>query len=310
MSDSQGPKRKRALLLELFLVLVVVVLVVSVLLPMLQPARELRMITSVGRPGAPSAGAYGLAGDQTGPDKTGEAALPEPPAGLKLIYTAEMRVAIEKDLAEAFPAKLAERVKDCGGYVSESLSWRQAGEKPAGRITIRVPSDKLNELMDWIGSGATVLYRKLAVQDITDQYVDMEVRLANLQAIEVRLKDLLNKAAGKLDEVLKVELEMQRVRGEIEQLQGRKRLWDHQVAFSTLTVSYEVGGVYRGGRVPTESFAARARAALAASLDVFRVAMGVAALGAIYAWPWLVLLLVVLVIVWLARRVVCRKTPG
>lgn len=55
------------------------------------------------------------------------------------------------------------------------------------------------------------------------EYVDIEARIANLKRLEDRYVTLLKEQTGKLEDVLKVEQELARVRGEIEQAEGRRR---------------------------------------------------------------------------------------
>lgn len=226
---------------------------------------------------------------------------------LKLIYDASISVAVDKGLADGFPAKLAEKVQASGGYVSQMDSTREVGEHPGGRITVRIPAAKLKELMDWIGATATVMGCRMTVQDITERYVDLEARLTNLLAGETRLKELLTNATGKLDEVLKVEQEIRRIRQEIEQLQGRKRLWDNQIAFSTLAVEYQFPEVYRARKPAPQTFGERAREALGDSWEAFTDALAAMVILGIYVLPWLPVVVVLVAAGYFLRRWAHRK---
>ena len=62
-------------------------------------------------------------------------------------------------------------------------------------------------------------------------------RIKNKQVEEQRLQDLLKKATGKLSEILQVEKELSRVRGEIEQLQGRIRVLANLSSLTTITLT-------------------------------------------------------------------------
>ncbi|HUT59477.1 MAG TPA: DUF4349 domain-containing protein [Phycisphaerae bacterium] len=229
------------------------------------------------------------------------------PRDLKLVYSAQMSVSVEKKAADEFPAMLGEKVEALGGYVSGASSWRRTGQQPGGRITVRVPSARLSEVMDWIRAMATVLASDLKVEDITEQYVDLEARLGNLLAGEARLKELLAKEAGKLEELLKVEQEIRRVRQEIEQLQGRKRLWDSQTAFSTLTIEYEVATIYRTQELQAQTFGQQVRVALHNSWRAFTEAMAAVAIGCLYALPWLVVLVILVIVGCLWHRRSSRR---
>ena len=252
------------------------------------------------------AGMLASASDSAGTD-TGETATAAP--GLKLIYDAGMSVAVDKEMADTFPAKLAGKAEASGGYVSQRISSRRTGWQPSGQVIVRVPAARLRELMDWIAASVTVLESRLAAQEITEQYVDLEARLANLLAGEVRLKELLTKGSGKLEDVLKVEQEIRRVRQEIDQLQGKKRLWDSQIAFSTLPVDYQLAGIYRVEPPPTQTFGQRVNLSLGDSWQAFTDALGAMVIAGIYALPWLPLP-VLLIAVCLWRRRANRKNKA
>ena len=74
-------------------------------------------------------------------------------------------------------------------------------------------------------------------EEVTQQYVDLQARLANGKHTEQRLTEILRTRTGKLQDVLKVELEIDRVRGEIEQMQAEKKEPSKRVAFATLNTT-------------------------------------------------------------------------
>ena len=74
-------------------------------------------------------------------------------------------------------------------------------------------------------------------QDVTEQYYDIEARIKNKKAEEKTITKILEERTGKLEEVLKVEVELSRVRGEIEQLEGKIRVLENLSALATLTVN-------------------------------------------------------------------------
>jgi hypothetical protein len=74
-------------------------------------------------------------------------------------------------------------------------------------------------------------------QDVTSQYVDLQARLGNARNTEKRLTDLLNQRTGKLSDVLQVEQELDRVRGEIEQMEAQRKTMANQVTFATLSLT-------------------------------------------------------------------------
>ena len=85
-----------------------------------------------------------------------------------------------------------------------------------------------------------MLHRDIQAQDVTDEFVDTEIRIKNARAMQVRLKVLLEKANVK--EALEIEKEMRRVTEEIELLEGKLKLLKDKIAFSTITVAFEARG--------------------------------------------------------------------
>jgi hypothetical protein len=76
------------------------------------------------------------------------------------------------------------------------------------------------------------------VRDVTEQYADLEIRLKNAEAVRQRLEALLAKA-GKVEDALAVERELERITQAIEQMKGRLRLLSELVAFSTITANFQ-----------------------------------------------------------------------
>jgi hypothetical protein len=74
-------------------------------------------------------------------------------------------------------------------------------------------------------------------QDVTSQYVDLQARLSNARTTEQRLTDMLRQRTGKLSDVLEVEQEIDRVRGEIEQMEAERKTMSNQVSFATLNAT-------------------------------------------------------------------------
>ena len=74
-------------------------------------------------------------------------------------------------------------------------------------------------------------------QDVTEQYYDIEARIKNKKIEEQTLNKILQERSGKLEDVLKIEIELSRVRGEIEQLEGKIRVLENLSSLATLTLN-------------------------------------------------------------------------
>ncbi len=141
-------------------------------------------------------------------------------------------VTLETDDEDDFePAirKLAELAKSHGGYVvNESKT----------NITFKVPTTKLDEAMTALRRLGEVTEQNITVNDVTGQYVDLQIRIDNLVRLRTRLQDLLVEGQT-VTEVLEVEKELARVTRELEQLEGQMRLLQNQVGYATVHANFE-----------------------------------------------------------------------
>lgn len=120
---------------------------------------------------------------------------------------------------------------------AQGRTTSEAQPQPSGaQITLRVPAERLAEARQAAAKLGTVLSESSSQDDVTQQHVDMAARLKNLQAEEARLRDFLGKAT-KVSDMLEVERELSRVRGEIESMQAQLQYLERQAAMATLTLS-------------------------------------------------------------------------
>jgi hypothetical protein len=81
------------------------------------------------------------------------------------------------------------------------------------------------------------------LQDVTEEFIDVEARLKAKKDLEARYLELL-KLAKRVEEMLSIESQLSNVRAEIESMQGRLNFLRNQVDYSTIKISYyELTGV-------------------------------------------------------------------
>ena len=73
-----------------------------------------------------------------------------------------------------------------------------------------------------------------AGEEVTRQHQDLTARLKNSRNTEARLNDVLRQRDGKITDVLDVEKESARVRGEIERMEAERQILEHRVDFATI----------------------------------------------------------------------------
>lgn len=151
----------------------------------------------------------------------------------KIVRNATMQIVVA-DTAKAVDEVTAS-VEKLGGYVSGSEVWRE-GELLRAKLTLRVPSKSLSPAVAAIRKIARrVDNETMSSEDVTQEYVDLEGRLRNLEATEVELRELLTTVrqnARKASEILEVHQQLTAIRGEIEQTKGRIQHLGHTVSMS------------------------------------------------------------------------------
>ena len=105
------------------------------------------------------------------------------------------------------------------------------------RGTLRVPGDRLADALARLRQLGQVVEDTQGSQDVTDQIVDLDARLASARATEQRLTELLQNRTGKLSDVLEVERELTRVRLDIERLDAEKTNVGRRVSYATIDVT-------------------------------------------------------------------------
>lgn len=112
--------------------------------------------------------------------------------------------------------------------------------------TLRVPQGSLQKLVDSIANLPDCIVRQKTIgsQDVSEEYIDIQARLENMQRQESRLRELLARA-NTVDEVLKVENEITRVRTQLDAATGKLKALANRIELSTLQLSVrEVSGGY------------------------------------------------------------------
>jgi acetolactate synthase small subunit len=152
----------------------------------------------------------------------------------EIIYTAELTVEVN-DVDDAV-AEAQQAAKDVGGWLGgKTANVSDAGDKTA-TLTLRVASKKFDALMEQLRNLGDLRVENTRAEDVTRQLVDLEARLKNLRREEEVIAELF-KRQGQITDVLQVEQELARVRGQIEQAQGEMNYLRENVAWSTITLT-------------------------------------------------------------------------
>lgn len=123
-----------------------------------------------------------------------------------------------------------------GGYIDTNSSERGGNGKLQGTVVVKVLPDHLDAFLLKLRDLGELKNQSVQTEDVTKAYYDTNARLYNARRMETQLQQLLQHQNGRVSDLLQVEREVGRVRGEIEQMQGELKLYDFQVAYATVTI--------------------------------------------------------------------------
>jgi hypothetical protein len=253
--------------------------------------------------------AAGSAGGATAPEQgnaaSGPAAQANQPGFQRLVIkTADLELQVAN--ARDAEASLRALVGKLGGYVVK-VETSGTDERMASRVTFRVPAERFDEALSGAqGLAQKVLARTVSGDDVTEEFVDLESRLKNLEATRDRLLTFLEKA-DKVEDALKVNESLSQIQGEIEQARGRKQFLQQSAALSTisayLTPEPITPLVAEEGWQPINV----ARGALRGLISFGQGLASIVIVAVVWAPVWLPLLLAGW---WLRRRLMRPRAPA
>ena len=125
--------------------------------------------------------------------------------------------------------------KNSGGYMVFA-SYNRPTESPFATITVRVPTSKLDEALNYIMSlSIKVTSENLVGTDVTEDYVDIESRLATLKQTEAKFREILEKAIS-VQDILTVQRELINLQQQIDSLLAQKMAIEKNAELTKITV--------------------------------------------------------------------------
>lgn len=259
---------------------------------------------------------------QKSPDGSGQGQSPAAPASItppvaadsgdgfnrKLIYKANLVMEVPS-YGEA-QTKLRDLAALSGAFILQFTETTNSNEK-SGNYTIKVAAKGFASFLDGLEKISPSMQRSVQGQDVTEEYVDLDARLKAKQTVEARLLAFMDKAQ-KTEDLVAFSNELSKVQTEIEQIKGRMRYLDQNVALSTIELRmYEKLDASAAGKKPgTLTFSERIDKALNGSLNV----MGIIAQGLIVflagALPVLLFLAILYAVYRLFRKQRALKLNG
>jgi chromosome segregation ATPase len=198
--------------------------------PAVAPARDAAAAASPGA-GAPASGQPQAAPASIPADNRA------PAVARKLIRTVDLRIQVKS--TEQAAAKVQALVTSLGGFVS-SANGQRTGDLMQYSITLRVPRERFDEALAAVKALAVRVDREhQQVEDVTDQYIDLDARMRTLEATEAELRALLAESrqrGRKVTEIMEIYRQLVDIRSQIEQIRTQLSSFDKLAALSTLNL--------------------------------------------------------------------------
>jgi hypothetical protein len=147
------------------------------------------------------------------------------------------QVSIEVDSMDRAVAEVRTLAKSFGGYIGSSSIQRGTENVRTATLVVDVPEERLDGVLGQLNPIGRVESVNVTARDVGEEYVDYEARVANSRREEQQLAVLLATRTGKLKDVIDLEQELARVRGEVEHAEGHLRYLKAHATMSTLDVT-------------------------------------------------------------------------
>ena len=147
------------------------------------------------------------------------------------------QASLEVDSLEVGIGRVRDMARRTGAVIANTSMEGGREQVRTASLELRIPSERFDEAVNSLRPIGKLESVSVSVQDVGEEYVDVEARMVNARRLEQRLIELLANRTGKLADVLSVEHELARVREQIERYEGRLRYLRSRASISTLTLS-------------------------------------------------------------------------
>ena len=152
----------------------------------------------------------------------------------QLIHTADMSVRVD-DVSEAADLAKALTVEADGYVARENLSTPEEGS-PEGSLTLRIPNEDYESALDELAELGDRSTLERSVEDVTEEVADVESRIESSEAALETLRGYLDEADD-VDDLLRVEGEIQERQESLESFQARLESLENQTSYSTVNLT-------------------------------------------------------------------------
>lgn len=174
--------------------------------------------------------------------------------------------------------------KDFGGYI-ESFSENTN----SANFNLRIPSVKFDEALNSVGEFGTVKSKNISTQDVSEQFYDLQGRLATKKIMKERLQKYLTQAKDVKD-MLQIEKELNNTISEIESMEGRMKRLSGQIEYSSVNIFLELPYRTSDGGFVWPNFLQGFREFLSNCVDFFVGLFGIMVYAIVFGVPIIAIL--------------------
>jgi hypothetical protein len=215
----------------------------------------------------------------------------------KIIRDGQMTIKVKN--LESARRKVDSLTKALGGYIGNE-SFNSYEQESNYNLIIRVPAANFDRMITGIEqSTGEVLYKEINARDVTEEFIDLETRLANKRKFIDRYGEMLKKA-NTIKDMLEIEENIRTIEEEIESTEGRLRYLNDQVTYSKLNLTLTQEKVYKYKPQHARNFFERLKESLHKGWQGFLGFL----LFVIRLWPFWI----IIAIIWITyRRIKSKK---
>lgn len=227
-------------------------------------------------------------------------------ADRKVIQESNLSLQV-KDVGAAMSTLKSEVESEGGFMVSSHLSTPQ--DAASGTLIVRVPAEKLESTLGFIRQQSIkVVSENLYGKDITDQYSDLEARLATLEKTKAKFEEIMN-TATKTADILEVQRQLTYIQNQIDSVKGQQQYLDKSANMAKITI-YLSTDEYSLPYTPSEAFrpAVIFKNAVRSLVGTLRGIAQIIIWIGVYAAVWVPVLVIIVLVKRIRRKRVISNT--
>jgi hypothetical protein len=151
----------------------------------------------------------------------------------------EMHVLMKSDdIARSVAAITSDAAALGGGVASSDVNYGTDDDAtPSGHavLVVRVPPGNVLRLLDRLDTTGSVVSLNQSAQDVTEQLVDLDIRIANARESVANVREFMDQTTD-LSQLVTLESELTRRQTELEQLEAQQHNLGDRVELATVTV--------------------------------------------------------------------------